>query len=649
MNLLRNLRFQIAAPLLLIVVLFAVLFTVNLAALESQRNYNTLLNITARLQHTAQSLVELAMNYSGNVPPDLASYQRDVELYYQEIHHQIELFDEITMSFMSENFSPNLTSRKLPFRPKLDYSIQSAVSAIEEAWANFKDRLNHAIGMDERGPRIDEAAAFITANHLVLTESVDALRSQLQRLASTQLEEIHRLNWTALATVIAVTLGLMGWFFIAIIRPLRRSVSGFQQVARGDFGHQVPLSGSNELTTLTASFNLLSSRLHAIFKLIDQIQQGSDLDETLCFVADRFPELLPLDWVGALFVTDDGESIALEKSYRNGQPETRRRYVFDLRMTLLSRALETEQPLHIPDMKRTARENPNYQFLNHLVAKGLRDAIFLPVTEQSPIPGVLAFATEQADSYTPEHLELLTNIAKLITHSFGRTVKLAEHTRLAAIGEFASGIVHEIRSPLSTINIALEYLKNAQLPEPAEKRALLAHQETERLTRLLEEILLYAKPLKIGRLEIDMKELLGQFLDNHAAITEQRGQRVTIEVDSGESQILGDRDRLEQVMLNLLNNASEASPPNSEINWTLTRNEGEQWLYLRVKNSGEPVPNTVIERLFEPFFTTKSTGTGLGLGIVKRIIDAHGGDIGISSGPSKGTVVSVRLPLVGLS
>ncbi|MCB1858112.1 MAG: GAF domain-containing protein [Gammaproteobacteria bacterium] len=646
MSLFKSLRFQIAAPLLIIVLLFAALFAGNLTALEAQRNYNTLLNITARLQHTAQSLVQLAMNYSSNIPQDSASYQRDVKLYYQEIQSQVELFDEITEGFMSENFSPTLTSRKYPFTPRLDPAIQAAVRAIEEAWADFKVRLTLSIGMDERGPRIGEAAAFINGNHLLLTESVDALRSQLLHLASARLDNVRRLNWIALAAVVGVTFGLMIWFYLSIIHPLRSSVRGFRNVAQGDFGYQVPSSGSNELASLTASFNQLSSRLHAIFELIDRIQQGSDLGQTLCFVAEQFPALLPLDWVGALFIAGDEKRITLEKSYRDGKTEANRHNTFELRKTLLAKALETDKPLHIPDMKRTAQDNPNYQFLNHLVANGLRDAIFLPITEQSPIPGVLVFATEKPDSYTPEHLELLANIAKLITHSFGRTVKLTEHARLAAIGGFASGIVHEIRSPLSTINLALEYLRKAELPAAAEKRAALAHHETERLARLLDEILLFAKPLKIEMGELDMGGLISQFLDTHEAIAAQRGQFNRLRINAASTAILGDRDRLEQVLLNLYNNACEASPPGSEICWILAEDADKRHLCLDILNPGDPIPEAILGRLFDPFFTTKSEGTGLGLGIVKRIVDAHGGEITIQSDMSPGTRVTVSLPLL---
>jgi len=641
----KTLKFQIGAALLLIVILFTGAFTINMSALDEQRSYSTLLNITARLQHTSQNLIDLGMNYAVHAPQDLTSYQRDIMLYYRELRNQIGLFDQITDSFMSENFAPSLTNRDTPFTPNLDAAVHTAVAAIEETWATFKSGLEQALGPDDGNPRLGAAADYITRHHQPLAESISALRSQIQRLVEDRLEQVNQTYWVTLAIVITLTLGILLWFFLAILRPLNHAVAGFQKVAQGDFGYQVQTFGDNELTWLTRSFNQLSSRLHAIFRLIDQIQQGSDLDDTLCFVAEHFPQLLPLDWVGALFVAGDGNTFILEKSYRDGQPEPVRRRHFRLQETLLQKALIAGKPLHIPDMKRTAQNNPKLQFLNHMVDNGLRDAIFLPITDQSPIPGILAFATREPESYSPEHLELLSNIAKLITHSFGRTVKLAEHSQLAAIGSFASGIAHEIRTPLSTINMTLDYMQKNELPPHVAKRVQLAHQEAGRMARLLEEILLYAKPMKLKLRIIDMAEFLLQFLEGHGDYASARRQKSSWSIQPGENRAMVDPDRMTQVLLNLANNAAEAAPEQGTIHWEITRNQEARTLTLSITNTAPPIPEEILSRLFDPFFTTKANGTGLGLGIIKRILDAHGGEIEISSSQPEGTRVAFQLPL----
>ncbi|HHH39863.1 MAG TPA: HAMP domain-containing protein [Sedimenticola sp.] len=645
MNFLNTLKFQIAAALLLIIALFVAIFSFSLMALEEQRGYNTLLNITSRLEHTAQQLMSLGMSYAMYAPSDDSGDQREARLYYNEIRNQIELFDRITNGFMAREFPGGLTDRGTPFKPRLDPAIHSAVNDLEQAWAGFRRGLQQALEMEGGKPGLAQAARFIADGSQPLAGAIRVLRDRIQLLVNQRLHQTRRLYQVILATVVATTLGILFWFLFAVLRPLNRAVSGFSRVAQGDFGLQVAAGGNNEIAWLTRSFNLLSSRLHAIFNLIDRLQQGSDMEQTLCFVAEQFPTLLPLDWVGALFVSGDGTRITLEHSYREGHPEAILRSRFRLQGTLLERALASGEPLHIPDMMRTAHNNPRFEFLNHLVEQGLRDAIFLPITGQSPIPGVVAFATREPDSYSPEHLELLTNIAHLVTHSFGRTLKLAEHTRLAAIGSFASGIAHEIRSPLSTIGMALEYLQRSGLEPAAVRRLDLAMEETTRITRLLEEILLYAKPLKLELQRFDFIPFLQQFLVDHRAVTDARRQRTEVACETDTGQIMGDRNRLKQVLLNLLNNAAENAPEASVITWRVWTDTRARMLCFSAGNRGEPIPADTLPRLFDPFFTTRAEGTGLGLGIVRRIVEAHGGEIRITSDATQGTRVTVQLPL----
>lgn len=644
MEFLKTLKFQIATALLLVMLLFAGVFSLSMMSIEEQRNYNTLLNISARLEQTAQNLVSLGLLHVNKEPSDFSGYYWDKNLYYQELQGQIALFDEISKGFMTESFPPSLTNMNSPFHPRLGTPAQSAFSAVKEIWDEFKSGITEALGPDNNNPQLNEAALYIATHQATLSESLDALMSQIQRLVDLRLEQVNRLHWGMLIAAMTVTLGIFVWFFLAVLNPLGRAVNGFSKVSRGDFGYQVPVTSHNELALMTNSFNHLSSRLHAIFQLIDQIQRGSNLEETLGFVAEKFPELLPLDWVGALFLAGDNSTITLERSYMNGKLDAAPHNRFRLSKTLLLKAIESGEPLHIPDMLKTGAKNPEFQFLNYLIAHGLRDAIFLPITELSPIPGVLAFATCKAESYTQEHLELLANIAGLITHSFGRTVKLAEHARLAAIGGFASGIAHEIRSPLSTISMALDYLRKTELPLSANKRADLAHKEAGRMARLLEEILLYAKPLQLDLGIIDLKLLIEELLETHKELPEQRKQRFELTTQEQQILIYGDQDRLIQIFLNLARNACDAAPAESVITWHLEKNHAARSVTVEIVNSGEEIPEERLVHLFDAFFTTKRGGTGLGLGIVKRLTEAHGGEVHITSS-QQNTKVRVQIPL----
>ena len=214
--------------------------------------------------------------------------------------------------------------------------------------------------------------------------------------------------------------------------------------------------------------------------------------------------------------------------------------------------------------------------------------------------------------------------------------------RLAEIGELAAMIVHEVRNPLTTVLMGLHSFEQMDLPERAKMRLSFALEESERLQRLLNEILMYARehhlelePLDVGSV---LKTLRNEFVHQPVAAD------CLIEMNGLEQagRIMGDRDRLMQVFINLLSNACEAAPKGDTITCSIT--EAANIVTVEVHNGGDPIPPEVLPKLMQPFFTTKSTGNGLGLAITRRIIEAHGGTIHFTSTAETGTIVRVQLP-----
>jgi signal transduction histidine kinase len=222
--------------------------------------------------------------------------------------------------------------------------------------------------------------------------------------------------------------------------------------------------------------------------------------------------------------------------------------------------------------------------------------------------------------------------------------KLVEQERLAAIGEFAAIIVHEIRNPLTTIDMGLNYFKRTDLSEPSQARLALALGELDRLKHLLGEILLYAKPQALQLAPVNLHELSQEILESIADAPERQQIEFTSTCDR--ATVLGDRDKLKQVSINLLRNACEASPAGESVRWKIARTQDRR-ISMALHNGGTPIPPEHLAKLTQPFFTTKPEGTGLGLAIVKRIIDAHGGELAIESGET-GTAVIVHLPYAKL-
>jgi signal transduction histidine kinase len=220
-------------------------------------------------------------------------------------------------------------------------------------------------------------------------------------------------------------------------------------------------------------------------------------------------------------------------------------------------------------------------------------------------------------------------------------IRLMEQERLAAIGEFAAMIVHEIRSPLTTMTMGLEYSQKQIQGELAQERLALSMSEANRLERLLNELLIYAKPQALQLEELELNHWLQALINE---LPEAQARRVTLTCTSNEVKILGDPDKLKQVIINLVRNACEASLINEAIECKIEMLHSPN-VCIQVWNQGEIIPPEVLSQLGQPFFSTKSEGTGLGLAIVHRIIKAHKGEFLIQSNDS-GTCANVQLPIL---
>ena len=222
--------------------------------------------------------------------------------------------------------------------------------------------------------------------------------------------------------------------------------------------------------------------------------------------------------------------------------------------------------------------------------------------------------------------------------------KLVEQERLAAIGEFASGIIHEIRNPFTTMKMGLNYFKKLDLSEPSQVRLSLALEEADRLERLLKEILLYAKPQRLQLLPIDVNQFTANLLVALQIMPEAEQRKIDFYPAYPPVKFLGDEDKIKQVLINLVRNAYEAIDAGDIVKLQIENKIQEQQVYIKIHNGGDPIPTEVLPKLTQPFYSTKSSGTGLGLAIVKRIIEAHDGELSIQSTAELGTTISIKLP-----
>ncbi|MBE9135860.1 PAS domain S-box protein [Nodosilinea sp. LEGE 07088] len=230
-----------------------------------------------------------------------------------------------------------------------------------------------------------------------------------------------------------------------------------------------------------------------------------------------------------------------------------------------------------------------------------------------------------------------------------RKVSEAAQARLAEIGELAAMIVHEVRSPLTTVMLGLESFRSLELPERFQTRLDLALEESERLQKLLNEILMYSRDPALEAEAIDLNTLIQSLavtLDHHPN-RDNPGAAPQLVVTTLPTPVTiqGDRDKLKQVFINLISNAQEACPADGVVTWVL-HPPGANQVTVSIHNSGDPIPPEVLPLLTRPFFTTKSSGNGLGLAITQRIVEAHQGKLAITSSREEGTTVTISFPVV---
>jgi len=288
------------------------------------------------------------------------------------------------------------------------------------------------------------------------------------------------------------------------------------------------------------------------------------------------------------------------------------------------------------------------------VKQDIKSELAVPLTIDGKLIGVINVDSVQMNAFSVEDQELLTLLSKqsaLMIHNarlfdtvqrmYEKMVNLEEQTRraerLAAVGELAAGVAHEIRNPLTIIKMIFE---SGALNE---KDIEIVTEEIERMRKIVEHFLKFAKPSDPNRELCDVNESLENVLFLLSRALDEKRIVLQRNLDVHLPKICADPIQLRQAFLNILMNSIEALPENGAINVSSSQ-RSNGWIHVQFEDNGAGIPPEVKEKLFVPFTTTKPTGLGLGLSIVKRIIKAHRGKIKIESVQSRGTTVEIELP-----
>lgn len=222
--------------------------------------------------------------------------------------------------------------------------------------------------------------------------------------------------------------------------------------------------------------------------------------------------------------------------------------------------------------------------------------------------------------------------------------QLLQSEKMAAIGQLAAGLAHEIYNPLNVISGFTEVLLKQGGRTEAEKKHLEEiYRETGRCQNLIAELLRFAKPKKSGRDLADLGVMLGETISLVQAQARTQGIVVTMDIPDDLPAVTADKDQMKQVFLNLLLNACQAMPSGGDLHVKAYVLNGN--LVVDIKDTGVGIKAQDIKNIFNPFFTTKADGTGLGLALSFAVMESHGGAINVQSEEGKGAVFTLTLPL----
>ena len=225
--------------------------------------------------------------------------------------------------------------------------------------------------------------------------------------------------------------------------------------------------------------------------------------------------------------------------------------------------------------------------------------------------------------------------------------ELLRAERLSALGKFSSLILHDIKNPLSILRGYAELiLMNPDKTDKTKKNAQKVINEADRINRLASELLDYSRgDIRLNISIVDIKDFINQVIESIS--NKFSALKISIKTSINfKGKILMDRDRMLRVFLNLANNSAKAMPTGGEFSITVAQKD--TYLYFEVADTGEGMSREVVQKIFEPFFSfSKSGGTGLGMGIVKSIIDAHEGVLTVDSREFEGTTFTIAMPKKG--
>jgi signal transduction histidine kinase len=408
-----------------------------------------------------------------------------------------------------------------------------------------------------------------------------------------------------------------------------------------------------ELAWEIDQLRLKSRQLTSLVDTAQMIISENNVDEILEQITVQTTRLMKAR-VGAIFLlNDDGSELMLRACHGGAEPY---RDKPSLRMedSLLGSVVTRHKPVAVVDVGR----EKGYIHADIARKERLVSMLAVPLIFNGKTIGVLAVYTQQRHRFSNDEIRLLTTLADLsaVAIEKGRLLarvvdmeeKLRASERLSALGLLAAEIAHEIRNPLTVMQMLFHALvESLQLDATSQRDAALIGEKMRQMNRILDQVLSFARSSEPIKESVHAQQLF----DDVFLLTRHKLQQQGIDVRSTVPEDLplfrADHEQIEQVLLNLILNAADAMPKGGTLRLSaaVEKIEGENHLVLAVRDNGQGMTQEQVANLFAPFLTYKDSGTGIGLAIVKKIMENHQGKVEVESKSGQGTKFTLLFPI----
>lgn len=485
---------------------------------------------------------------------------------------------------------------------------------------------------------------------------------------------IMKKSFLALFIILLVGLAFSHFISLGITKPIQQLSEAVEKFSRQNWDSPLEVKGRDEISKLGQAFNQMALTLkHRELSLSRgnkdlfilhtaglDLMENLDLEALLVKIAARSEDLVRADTTSVALINNSDRMLKYA-----GVFGTKAKTLKEMEMPLEAGGIYNwlacyGTPLLIPDAQT------DFRFDNdHMKSLGIKCIMTIPLWSSNTMTGLLTAVNKKGGAcFDKQDLRLFTvfsNLAgaalqnaSLYTDLMGKMnelrsaqEQLVHSTKMAAIGELAANVAHEVNNPLtSVLGYTTHLLKTLDLPESPRRILSMMEQETLRVRKIIRNLLDFSRQKRCWMRPADVAVPLKETAAFVKGAAETSSVRIREDYNGTPVIVNMDENEMKQVFINVINNALQAMPHGGRLLIRLTIREDNE-VAIEFADTGVGISQENIKKIFEPFFSTKESGdgTGLGLSISYRIIQNHGGRIEVESRPGEGTLFKIFLPL----